>query len=132
VPSPLIKLYHATSRLAAHAIVADGFRETVDRLTRRSGVWFADRWVEYGTHCDAAVAIEIPEADLALYDLGVARVDLCDDGKHWTPAPAEDFHVFLMPADVANRYPRQLVDAPTNPARGWRRASGPGLNVKRD
>lgn len=123
-------LYHATSRTAAAAIVEEGFRETVDSLTRRPGVWFADHWIDYGSAHDAAVAVEIPDTDLGPYDQGIAHVDRLERGS-WVRVPAEDYRVYLIPAAVANAYPRHALVTDTKPItpRTWKRSVGPALEV---
>lgn len=123
-----VTLYHATSSSAASAIIEEGFRETVDTLTQRVGIWFSDRWVEYGTHQEAAVTIEMPEDVLAPYDLGVAAVDRLD-GSRWIRVPEEAFRCYLIPASIANQYRRQILTDARPRSVAQKRSVGPALTV---
>ena len=91
-----MRLYHRTSKRAAHAILVQGFRDAwgyylTDYLWH--GVWLSDVPLdEYeGTERGdtlLAVDLDVPEADLAQY----AWVDF---GK--------PYRTFLLPAEVINR-----------------------------
>jgi hypothetical protein len=108
-----VKLYHATSRAAAAAICERGFRDAQDPISGLTGAWFADRWIEWGSHWEAAVTIEIPNELLAPHEVPVGPIERLN-GTAWVPADDEEpFRVFLLSADLANRYPVQLaVDEP--------------------
>jgi hypothetical protein len=92
-----MRLYHSTSRKAAGAILAGGFRDScgyylTDRLW--CGVFLADRplYRSEGTKGEILVCVEIPE-DVALsYEW--------EDGQG-IPKP---YREFLIPAKVVNRY----------------------------
>jgi hypothetical protein len=73
-------LYHATSKLAAAGIRASGFLPSTDLPAPphpvTTGVWFADRPIDFATGRGAFVTIEIEicDAELATYEV---PFDLC-------------------------------------------------------
>lgn len=96
-----MRLYHRTGRSAAEAIVAQGFEDRGDFLTRsvrtEGGVWLSDEplpWQAPGL--EATLSIEIPVEIVAGFEQPVKRKGLRE---------------FLVPADIVNRYgPPSIVE----------------------
>lgn len=94
-----MRVFHRTA--AGAQIERDGFRDpVVPRLIGGQaflGVWVADSPLDgnEGASGDDLLAVELPEADLARYELS-------EDGR--------GYREWCVPAAVLNRWPREVVN----------------------
>jgi len=96
-----VKLYHSTTRVAADAILALGFRDaTRSYLTDRewTGVWLSDRPFDetQGARSEALLEVQAPD------DAELTPFEWVEEGK--------GYREFLMPASMVNAWPVQMVD----------------------
>lgn len=104
--SELIRLYHSTTAEAAAAIERDGFRDNPTASFNRAGelcrgVWFADRDVTDAFSLGGdTFLVEIPADAVRAYEW--------PDDPGWRT----NWRGFLVPAEVANRYPRSRIRTP--------------------
>jgi hypothetical protein len=89
-----VRLFHSTTREAADAILAAGFRDAVGTFMTTHeyrGVWLADQPLDEneGASSEALLAVDIDEAL-------VAPFEWVEDGK--------GYREFLVPASLANEH----------------------------